>query len=165
MTETLLTRCDLPAYDQVKVWNADPTPQTTSRPARPRPRPGPRLLPGQVREVPREPLLRMPDIREWVDRNTTLLVWSRLCVVAALAAAMFWWPYGRSCGFGLSMYLAATLMITVGGLWVVACTWTERMVRTHAVAMVLALWGAIMITAQVLPRVGYARTEATWLCR
>jgi hypothetical protein len=63
------------------------------------------------------------------------------------------------------MYLAATLMIIVGGLWVVACTWTERMARTHVVAMVLALWGAVMVTAQVLPRVGYARAEATWLCR
>jgi hypothetical protein len=155
----------LPAYDQGKVWTVDPTPQTTARPARPRPRPGPRLVPGQVREVPREPLVRMEDVRDWLERNTNLLVWARLSVVAALATAMSWWPYGRSCGFGLSMYLAATLMIIVGGLWVVACTWTERMARTHVVAMVLALWGAVMVTAQVLPRVGYARAEATWLCR
>lgn len=155
----------MPAYDQGKIWTVDPTPKVSSGPTRPRPRPGPRLVPGQVRDVPREPLLQMSDVRDWLERNTNLLVWARLVVVAALAAAMFWWPYGRSCGFGLSMYLAATAMIVVGGLWVVACTWSERMARTHAVAMVLALWGAVLITAQVLPRVGYARTEATWLCR
>jgi hypothetical protein len=39
------------------------------------------------------------------------------------------------------------------------------MARTHAVAILLALWGTGLILTEVLPRVGYARTEATWLCR
>jgi len=38
------------------------------------------------------------------------------------------------------------------------------MARTHILAMVLTLWGAALITAQVLPRVGYAANQATWLC-
>jgi hypothetical protein len=60
--------------------------------------------------------------------------------------------------------MAATTMVVVGGIWVVACTWIVRMPRTHAIALVLVLWGVALITAQILPRIGYARTQAYWLC-
>jgi len=91
-------------------------------------------------------------------------VWARLIAVAILSGAILWWPYGRSCGLGLAAYLAATAMIIVGGLWVVACTWICRMARTHAIAMLLALWGVGLIAVEVLPRVGYAKDQAAWLC-
>jgi hypothetical protein len=111
---------------------------------------------------------RPEDIRERSERNTRLSVWARLGVVAILGGAILWWPYGRSCGVGLATYLAATAMIIVGGLWVVACTWTCRMARTHALAMLVALWGVGLIAVEVLPRIGYARTDpvhpAAWLC-
>jgi len=153
----------LPAYDQVKVWTVEPT---TPAQSRPRPRPGPRPLPGRNRPPARERrLLQLEELRDWTERNAPLLVWARLSVVVLLGGAMLWWPYAHSCGVGLSLYLAATLMIVVGGLWIVACTWVQRMARTHAVAILLALWGTGLILTEVLPRVGYARTEATWLCR
>jgi hypothetical protein len=66
------------------------------------------------------------------------------------------------------MYVAATAMIIVGGLWVVACTWICRMARTHALAMLVALWGVGLIAMEVLPRIGYAKADAAhpavWLC-
>jgi len=147
----------VPAYDNVKVWTVDPTPNVRRRPSRAR---GPLRIEG--------PAHRPEDTRERAERNVRLSVWARLVVVAILGAAMLWWPYAKSCGFGLVLYLAATAMIIVGGLWVVACTWTCRMARTHGLAMVVTLWGVGLIAAEVLPRIGYAKADAarpaTWLC-
>lgn len=104
------------------------------------------------------------EVRERAERNEKLGIWARLLVVATLGTAILWWPYGRSCGFGLALYMAATTMIIVGGLWVVGCTWTCRMARTHAAAMLVALWGAGLMAAEILPRIGYASTSAVWFC-
>lgn len=146
----------VPAYDQVKVWTIDPSPKVRPRDSHPR---KPR--------VERRPF-RRENSKERSERNEKLAVWARLVVVAILAGAVLSWPYSRGCGFGLSTYLAATAMIIVGGLWVVACTWTQRMARTHAIAMLVTLWGVGLVALEVLPRVGYARTDpsqsVTWFC-
>ena len=34
----------------------------------------------------------------------------------------------------------------------------------HSVSLVLVFWGIVLASEQILPRVGYARTEETWLC-
>ena len=144
------------AYDNVKVWTVDPAPSVRSRPSRAR---GPMRLEGRA-QTPE-------DIRERSERNERLSVWARLAVVGILGAAILWWPYGRNCGFGLAAYMAATVMIIIGGLWVVACTWICRMARTHAIAMLVALWGVGLIAAEILPRVGYARADSAhsaWFC-
>jgi uncharacterized membrane protein len=146
----------VPAYDQVKVWEIQPDPQ-----GRPK---GARVRPSRPERRPQ----RFEDAKERAERNEKLFVWGRLFAVASLGVAMLWWPYARSCGFGLAGYLSATLMIVVGGLWVVACTWIQRMARTHALAMLITLWGVTLIAIEVLPRVGYARTDpvspVAWLC-
>ena len=147
----------MPAYDQVKVWSIDPTPRPQSRPRATEAR--------QARDEPRSKPRRFEDRRDKAERNEKLLVWGRLLVVALLGGAILWWPYARSCGFGLSLYLAATTMIIVGGMWVVACTWIMRMARTHAMGVLVALWGVGLIALEILPRVGYAAQQATWLCR
>jgi len=149
----------VPAYDQVKVWEADPNPKVRPRPTRPplasRAR-GP-VAEGRARRVEHK-------WKGW-EIDEKVFVWARLGCVATLGTAILWWPYGRSCGIGLATYLAATMMIIVGGVWVVACTWISRMVRTHALAILVTFWGVALITGQVLPRIGYAMVEATWLCR
>lgn len=146
----------MPAYDQVKVWTVDPTP-----PARPR---SPRHRLSGAERGPR----RFDESRDRSGRNEKLGVWARLLVVAILGGAILWWPYGRNCGVGLASYMTATSMITIGGLWVVACTWIQRMARTHAVAMLVALWGVGLLALEVMPRIGYARADpahpVSWLC-
>jgi hypothetical protein len=108
------------------------------------------------------------EARARAVRNEKLGVWARLGGVAILGTAILWWPYGRTCGFGLVAYLAAAAMIIIGGLWVVACTWIVRLPRTHALAMLVTLWGLGLIGVEVLPRVGYAVPDAahpsTWWC-
>ena len=100
------------------------------------------------------------------QERTAMLVGTagRFVLVFALATAINFWPYGHACGFGLFTYMFAELLIIVGGLWTVAWTWQHRMVRGHAVAMVMVLWGIALVAAQVLPRVGYAADAAKWWC-
>ena len=147
----------MPAYDQVKVWEVDPNPSVRPRPARP-------PLASRSRPVAEGRAHRVDAGKRW-EIDEKYFVWARLGCVATLGTAILWWPYGRSCGIGLATYLAASTMIIVGGLWVVACTWISRMVRTHALAMLVTLWGVVLIAGEVLPRIGYAMVEATWLCR
>lgn len=102
------------------------------------------------------------------DRAVKLGVQARLLLVAVLAGAVVIWPYARECGTGLLAFMGAEAVVVVGGLWVVACTWRARMARTHGVALVLVLWGVMLIGHQILPRIGYAKTDpaapARWRC-
>lgn len=167
-----LSRCDVPAYDQVKVWTVDPVRPRAPKGPPPRREPSTRQKIAGTRQRIASAQQEMAE--RWsrpAERALTRFVWkdeygvwARFGVVATLATAMLWWPYGRSCGFGLALYLTSSTMIIVGGIWVVACTWILRMPRTHALAVVVTLWGAALITAQVLPRVGYAANVATWMC-
>jgi len=95
-------------------------------------------------------------------------VHARLLLVTVLAGAVVAWPYSRECGPGLFAFMGAEGMIVAGGLWLMACTWRSRMAKTHGVALVLVLWGLMLIGHQVLPRIGYAKTNpakpARWVC-
>jgi hypothetical protein len=102
------------------------------------------------------------------ERAAKLGVHARLLLVTVLAGAVVAWPYSRECGPGLFAFMGAEGMIVAGGLWLMACTWRSRMAKTHGVALVLLLWGLMLIGHQVLPRIGYAKTNpakpALWVC-
>jgi hypothetical protein len=94
---------------------------------------------------------------------------SRVVLTLSLGLAMNAWPYDRACGPGLYAYLAASAAIVAGGIWAVVGTWNSRFPKLHAAALVVVAWGVILITAQVLPRIGYARvatrSRLAWQCR
>ena len=145
------------AYRSAKIWTVDEHPRARPRPLRP-------VSP----QRPPSPKRRPADVKKRAVRNAKLAVWARLLIVAALGAAILWWPYARTCGVGLTTYLAATSMIMFGGVWVVACTWIVRMPRTHALALLVTLYGVGLISLEILPRIGYAKPDAlhpaTWSC-
>jgi hypothetical protein len=92
----------------------------------------------------------------------------RLSLVVALSVGIWFWPYARDCGPRLVAYLAAATVVIAGGVWSVFRTWKGRSPILHAVAIFATLWGLVLIAAQVLPRIGYARVDAdappTWSC-
>ena len=59
-------------------------------------------------------------------------------------------------------------MIVVGALWAAAWTWRARLPRMHLLTMAVLIWGLVLVGLEVLPRVGYAKTDAehppTWWC-
>lgn len=95
-------------------------------------------------------------------------VWMRLTVVMILVGSVNFWPYARTCGFGLYGFLAAAAAIVAGGLWIGVLTFRHRMARAHALALVVVLWGLVLTAKETLPRTGYARSDPLdpprWTC-
>jgi hypothetical protein len=102
------------------------------------------------------------------ERVSNSAVWARLVLVAALAGALGFWPYARECGAGLYTFMGAGAMVFLGGVWVVTCTWRNRLPYAHFLALVLMLAGMAVVAHQVLPRVGYAAVDRLdpplWSC-
>ncbi len=101
-----------------------------------------------------------------VQRSTsTFGVFARLVLAVAVAVGMLFWPYDARCGFGLAGYLGAVTVVVVAGTWSAVWTWRHRTGRAHTLSLLLILWGLVLGTMEILPRIGYAKTAATWLCK
>lgn len=97
-------------------------------------------------------------------RGASFATWLRVLLVLALAVAMPFWPYFRGCGLSLMLYLGAAGFVVIAGLWGAVSSWHRRLGRAHALSLLTVLWGLGLVAAEVLPRVGYARTAAQWTC-
>jgi hypothetical protein len=101
-------------------------------------------------------------------RAAALGTFGRTALVIALAVAINFWPYPHACGSGLFFYLGAESLIVIGGVWTAVFTWQTRAALAHSLALVMALWGLVLIGLQVLPRIGYAKTDPlhppAWPC-
>jgi hypothetical protein len=93
----------------------------------------------------------------------------RIGLSLAVAVGIYFWPYARDCGSGLFWFLGAALVVIVGGLWSVQWTWRGRMARSHALSLLIVLWGLTVGALQVMPRTGYmaisaSATTTRWFC-
>lgn len=99
------------------------------------------------------------------DAPSRLAVWGRVAVAFLLGVAVVYWPYTQGCGLALAGYLLGVLVVIVVGVWAGAAAWEGRVGLAHLVALLIILWGLALAADVVLPRIGYARTPAMWLCR
>ena len=104
-----------------------------------------------------------------VRRETsTLGVFARLVLAVALAVGVLFWPYAARCGAGLFAYLAVTGAVVGAGVWTSVWTWRHRSARAHLLSLLLVVWGVVLAAVEVLPRVGYAKSDAQhpaiWMC-
>lgn len=104
-----------------------------------------------------------------VKETSGIAVYGRLLLAVLVAAGMYIWPYSAKCGVGLAGYLAALGVAIAGGLWASVWTWRHRASRAHTLSLLVVLWGLILASIQVLPRIGYAKPDANhpaaWLCQ
>lgn len=119
--------------------------------------------PGARPVVSARPSLRTPRVGGGSE-NGRLGTWARIAIGCLVAAAMTQWPYAHACGFKLGLYLAAVGMVIVAGAWGGSFAWRNRLVLAHIVSQGLLVWGFVLGAGQVLPRMGYAREQATWGC-
>jgi hypothetical protein len=91
---------------------------------------------------------------------TTVRAWVGLG--AALAIAMPFWPYAKAYSWGLLLYMFAVAMVIVAGVWSARLTWITRLAVAHTLALTIVFWGLTLATVETLPRIGYAKAEATW---
>ena len=106
--------------------------------------------------------------RRRAELNGAFGAWTRLSLVATLAAGLSFWPYARRCGPGLYGFVGAEGAVILGGLWVAIYSWRRRASWAHAAAFLTLLAGLVLVALEVLPRVGYAMPDATrpagWSC-
>ncbi len=95
-------------------------------------------------------------------------VYARLTLSVALGIGMVLWPYPARCGPGLAAYLAAVVVVVTSGVWSSIWTWRHRASRAHMLSLLIVLWGLILGSVEVLPRVGYAKPDlrhpSGWAC-
>jgi hypothetical protein len=96
--------------------------------------------------------------RQWLG------VWIRVLLGLAPGVMMAGWPYLHSCGTSLVGYLGAVLTVTLAGIWAAASAWRYRVALAHVVALMIVLYGFALLTAELLPRTGYALEHASWQC-
>jgi hypothetical protein len=122
--------------------------------------------PAKAQAPPRvAPAASAPVAGPVIARKAKFGTWLQVLLGLVLGAAMTQWPYAHQCGTGLFLYLGAAGLVTLAGLWTALGTWHRRMGLAHALSLAVALWGFLLIGAEVLPRIGYARVAATWMCR
>jgi hypothetical protein len=86
-----------------------------------------------------------------------------LGVLVGIGVAPGVWPYTHGCGLRLIFYLTGVATVIAAGLWSSISSWKRRLGVAHVIAQVLIVWGILLLTREVLPRVG-AKPTAVWLC-
>ena len=98
-------------------------------------------------------------------RYAVLFTWVRLALGLSLGAAMTQWPYTYGCGLPLFVYLGAVLAVVIAGVWSVVSSWKTRSGLAHFLSIGLIIWGGVLAAREVLPRIGYAKQGAEWICQ
>jgi len=97
---------------------------------------------------------------EFYERLSVIGVWTRLVLLATLTLSLFWWPYGRDCGFGLGAFVASNAMAVVAGLSLSARTWRDRKPWQFGGALLFVGIAWTVIALNTLPRIGNATSGA-----
>lgn len=99
-----------------------------------------------------------------VPKRAAVATWLRVLLGLTLAGAMTQWPYAHQCGVELYFYLAAAFTVIVAGVWSGISSWYRRLGWAHTLSLLVVLWGIFLASREILPRVGYAKHLAYWVC-
>ena len=66
--------------------------------------------------------------------------------------------------FGAGGDAAGVLTVVVAGVWSSLSSWKRRMGTAHLISQLLVIWGLVLTAEVLLPRMGYAKSPATWFC-
>ncbi|HYR31901.1 MAG TPA: hypothetical protein VEO93_08260 [Gemmatimonadales bacterium] len=91
--------------------------------------------------------------------------WVRVGLGVLIGIGMTQWPYTHGCGLKLMFYLIGVAAVITTGVWSSLSSWRRRLGVAHVLSQVLIVWGLVLAARELLPRVGYAKAAATWLCQ
>ena len=98
------------------------------------------------------------------QRRFVALTWFWTGLAIILAVALPLWPNDKSCGVRLVFYLGAAGIALLMGVLGALASWSYRRGLAFVLSLLAVLWGGVMATREILPRVGYARQELQWTC-
>ena len=100
-----------------------------------------------------------PSARERVG------TWAKVALglLVAIGVTSGVWPYSHGCGLRLIFYLLGVTTVIAAALWASISSWKRRLGFAHVVSQILIVWGILLMTREVLPRLG-PKAEALWLC-
>jgi len=131
---------------------APATPGTTAAPVRDGP--------------PRSSVATAPSSTAVVTRGHHIAgVWVRALLGVAVAAALPFWPYAKSCGTSLYLYLLATFAVIVAGVWTMRYAWTHRRGVAHVAGLLVLLAGLAFAAVEILQRTSLVAVRLTWVCQ
>ena len=93
-----------------------------------------------------------------------LAVWARALLGVAAAVALPFWPYGKSCGTMLDLYLLSAIAIAIVGVWTMRASWTHRRGIAHAAGLLVLLAGLSFAAFEIFQRTAYAALRLGWGC-
>jgi hypothetical protein len=133
-----------------KLPYADPVPPASSAPT-----------------VKRTPLVTPPRASGAgpSTRGEWLGTWTRVALglLVGIGITPGVWPYSHGCGLRLIFYLVAVATVIAAGLWASVASWRRCLGFAHVLSQALIIWGILLMTREVLPRVG-ANAQAPWMC-
>jgi hypothetical protein len=91
-------------------------------------------------------------------------VWFRTLLGAAGAAALPFWPYGKTCGIMLYLYMLGTLGVIAAGIWAMRGAWIHRRGVAHAGGLLVLLAGLGFAAIEIMHRTGFAAGRLGWIC-
>ncbi len=91
-------------------------------------------------------------------------VWVRALLGVAGAAALPFWPYAKSCGSMLYLYLLAALAVIVVGIWTMRYAWTHRRGVAHVAGLLVMLAGMAYAGFEILERTSVVAVRLLWTC-
>ena len=90
--------------------------------------------------------------------------WARVVLGLLIGIGMTQWPYTHGCGLRLIFYLVGVAAVIAAGTWSGISSWKRRLGVAHVMSQGLIIFGLVLAAREVLPRIGYAKAEAPWLC-
>ena len=100
--------------------------------------------------------------------TSRLGLFARVGLAVALGVGIVFWPYAARCGAGLAAYLGAVIVLVTAGGWSALWAWRHRSGKSHILGLLILVWGLVLASTEVLPRVGYAiptvNHPADWTC-
>ena len=92
------------------------------------------------------------------------VVWARALIGLGGAIALPFWPYGKSCGTMLYLYLLAALAVSAFGIWTMRASWTHRRGIAHVVGLITLLGGLSFAAFEIFEHTAFAATRLAWVC-
>ncbi len=125
--------------------------------------PGAPAVPAVAGRVPAAPAPRAStDVV--TRRRDKVGVWVRTLLGVAGATALPFWPYGKSCGTMLYLYLLSSVVVSLLGIWTMRGSWTHRRGVAHTIGMLVVIAGLAFAAFTVFQRTGLAAVRLGWTC-